>query len=349
MTSNVVFDYFKEVLFYFVLRMVIRTPYDLFFIFITYVVTITVYLWKAQWEFFVHGKHRYDMGVIRMVGIENTYGGPNSLAITIIAAIPFGLLVWRYRHYFSATWSMAQQKWFKKGLLLFFILTFSSVFLTNSRSGVVSLVFLFILEIFSKKKFGKILLSFVVVVLVGLIGWQFLPEENRGRIRTIWAPEEGPVNAQASAEGRLAGFKAGLEMFGRYPVTGVGVGRFIGYRVEHLDGIWENAHNLIGQLLGDTGLIGMMAFTGMLIVIFFNCRQVKYKIRKAREPSLLILHEVAHALTVSTLLLLFIGLFGHNYLRNNWIWIIAFSGHCLNFSKTFSNSKSDYFKNSFKN
>jgi len=84
------------------------------------------------------------------------------------------------------------------------------------------------------------------VLAVGLIlatAWVVLPDEQRNRIRTIW---DASINESAtgSAEGRMAGFKAGIAMFLRYPILGVGPGCFIEYRVEHLDGVNLVSHKL---------------------------------------------------------------------------------------------------------
>ena len=44
-------------------------------------------------------------------------------------------------------------------------------------------------------------------------------------------------------------FYAGLGMFSRYPMVGIGPGNFVAYRVKNLDGIPLEAHNLAGQIM----------------------------------------------------------------------------------------------------
>src|SRR5207244_897500 len=100
-------------------------------------------------------------------------------------------------------------------------------------------------------------------------------EDSRNRLRTVWDPDAGPANATTSAYGRVEGLRAGLAMIQRYPLTGVGIGNFIPYRVAHLDGVSLLAHNLAGQTLGETGLLGAAAFTGMVLVTLRNCRRIR--------------------------------------------------------------------------
>jgi O-antigen ligase len=316
--------YLALILFYLVLLMVIRSPYTLTFTVAFYIFVMTLYLGKSQWEFWVHGQHRYDMGVVRLVGIESSYGGPNALAMSIVVSMPFALFLWRHRKEFVASWP---GKWAKRYFLLlkvYGVLALCSLVMTNSRSGIVSFVFFLMLLFVSKrglfKKIGYVLLGIILLTVV----WQVLPEENKGRIRTIWAPEEGPANAQVSADGRVEGFKAGMEMFYRHPATGVGLGNFVEYRVNNLDGIALQPHNLAGQILGELGLVGAISFLFMVFAILGSCRRMKQMAKAGmKDPDFWV--DFATACRNSVLLLFFTGLFGHNMLRYNWLWAAAFA------------------------
>ncbi len=318
------YKYLVLCVFYFILLLAIRNPYDLMFIIICYIVTMATYLAKSQWEFFIHGHHRYDMGVIRMVGIESTFGGPNNLAMSIVVSLPMALFLWLYRKELSLRWPAFEQKWFPRFLLFYFILAVSSIVLTNSRSGMVAFVFFVILSIFRRKgigkKFGYMFLGVFILAAI----WLMMPEENKGRIRTVWAPETGPANAQTSAEGRIEGYKAGMTMLNRFPITGVGIGNFNMYRMRYIDGIDLEAHNLFGQLLGETGIIGGLTFLFMIIVLLRNCKRVRVMAKSQSDQFLSLLADLAIAIRNSIFLLTFLGLFGHNLFRFNWLWLVAF-------------------------
>ena len=84
--------------------------------------------------------------------------------------------------------------------------------------------------------------------------WIVAPQQQKDRLRTLWDPTSGPSNAHASADGRWEGFVAAMHMFEREPLFGIGVGNFVDYRVSFLDGVPKVAHNLPGEILGETRL-----------------------------------------------------------------------------------------------
>jgi O-antigen ligase len=320
-------EYRNLVIFYFILHFVIRTAYDLVFMIISYVATMALYLMKAEWEFFMHGQNRYDMGVIRMIGIENTFGGPNDVAMSVVVSMPFLIFLWLNRRAISQLWPKFWQKWFGKIIVICAILSFSAVILTNSRSGMAGTILFVALSAFRGKgffkKLGYILLGVALLVMI----WQFVPEENKNRFRTIWDSDAGPQSATASAEGRIEGFYAGLEMFKRFPLTGVGIGNFIEYRYNYVDGVGLRSHNLIGQLLGETGLLGAIAFIIMIGTIFINTYIANKLARDNWQESFKIFVNINTAIRISIILLFFLGMFGHNLFRFNWLWLAAFADH----------------------
>jgi O-antigen ligase len=319
------------VAFFFVLRLVIRTPYELVFLATCYIFAMAVYLLKAQWEYFRYGRHDYTMGVTRLIGIEASQGGPNALAISVIISLPIWLFLVMSRKEFTASWPPFWRKLFAPGLAAYLALAISSMILTRSRTGFVTfVVFLGLVALRMRGVERKILAGLAGLVVLSAL-WFVVSEEARNRIRTIWDPEAGPANAYASALGRVEGFRAGLEMFNRNPFTGVGPGNFIPYRVANVDGVPLEAHNLIGQVLGETGICGAMAFVFMVAVTLFNCRRAS-KLSYAGLHSQGITNRFAMACRDTILLLLFEGLFDHNMTRFNWLWVAAFVSVALRFA-----------------
>lgn len=324
------YEYATIVMFFFVLLSVVRSSYELVFLVIAYIGTMTMYLGKSLWEYFVHGQHRYDQGVVRLVGIEDTFGGPNNLAMSIVASLPFLLFLWKFRTDISRDWPDFWQRWFIRGLKLYAVIAITSIVLTNSRSGMLGLVIFVIFAVpqmgFSgKKHLGKIFLGVLGGAVILTLIWFLMPKENQDRFRSIWDPDYAPTSAQASAEGRESGFWAGMEMFRHFPVTGVGLGNFIDYRLSQGDGVPLNAHNLAGQVLGETGSLGGAAFLVMLTPVFLNARKLRQLARKRTNRTIHMLSALGGAIQGSLWLLLFEGLFGHNLLRFNWLWLAAFA------------------------
>lgn len=319
------YQYLTIVIFYFVLITVIRNPYELIFLQTCYIVIMAVYLAKSQWEYFVNQARRYDMGVHRMWGIENTYGYPNALAQSIILSLPILLFLWSMRTEISCEWPNFWRKWLPRFLIIYFVLAVSSIIMTNSRIGMCSFIFFAFLVAFRGKGIGKKLVCIVLAVTMLGIFWQVMPKQKKDRFRTLWDTEAGPESAQTSADGRIEGLKAGITMFKRFPLTGVGLGNFNSYRARHVDGSHLSPHNLLGEVLGKTGLLGATSFLLLIFITLFNCRKVRVIAKSCSHPTAKVLSSMALAFRDSMLLLMLAGVTSHNLLRFNWLWIAAFA------------------------
>ncbi len=322
-----VYLYLTLVVFYVVLVSVVRTPYELVFMVTCYVVTMAVYLAKAQWEFFFNSSvWSYDHGrMTRMIGIEKTFGDPNYLAEAIVVSLPMLLFLFRVRRQFTATWSKGWRLCFVCGLAGYLFLALTSLVYTNSRAGIATLVVFVVLVALRGGGWARKASYLCAMALLLLCAWFVLPAEHKDRFRTLWNPEAGPEYARRSTEGRVQGFLAGIEMFRRFPVTGVGTGNFIPYRMKCVDGGDHAAHSLPGQLLGETGLLGGVCFMFLIGATFLNCGRVKQMTRGAALPALNVLDELCFAIRTSLLLLMVEGLALHNVYRFNYLWLAAFS------------------------
>ena len=129
--------------------------------------------------------------------------------------------------------------------------------------------------------------------------------------------------------GRVEGLLAGIEMFKAYPVTGIGIGNFIPYRMGHLDRVSLEAHNIVGQVLGETGLLGAATFCAVVSIMLLNCYRIRRLSRQSPSKTADILSGFAFACQNAIFLLMIEGMFFHNLLRFNWLWLAAFSGLAL--------------------
>jgi len=324
--------YVTLIVFYFVLVLVIRTPYELLFMVTCYIVAMEIYLAKSQWEFFVNDRHDFKMGVRRLIGVEETFGDPNAVAMSIAVSLPILWYLFSIRKTLTAQWPSMWRRLFPVALGVYLFLAISSIVLTRSRSGMLTgAIFVGILAFRSNSWRKKILAALGGVVFLALL-WFTMSDEARNRLRTVWDPDAGPANATTSAHGRVEGLHAGLAMAQKYPLAGVGMGNFIPYRVAHLDGVGLLAHNLPGQVLGEAGLLGFAAFFFMVFVMCWNCRKIRRLCSGSAEPLPVVLSGFAVACENSILLLLFEGLSLHNMNRFNWLWLAAFSSHALLFA-----------------
>jgi len=327
------YDYIALVLLYFALVSVIRTPYQLLFFATCYIVVMAAYLGKAEYEYFVHGAKDHTMGVSRLIGIETSYGHPNGVAASTVLSLPILYCLWKVRKPFTETWPRICRIWFPRCLVLYFLLATTAVILTNSRSGMLGFAgFVFLTAITGRKLRGKVI-GFVAAAILLAATWMTMPEESKNRLRTVWDPSAGPSSAYASGMGRIEGMKAGFEIFQRFPIAGVGLGNFLPYRVAEVDGTALDAHSLVGQMLGETGLMGAGAFLLLLVAVFANWRRTVALANRNSNVTLQLLSRLADACRNAVLLLLFFGLFSHNMTRFNWLCLAAFALLCRVFAE----------------
>jgi O-antigen ligase len=326
---DALYKYATLVVFYFVLTCVVRTPAELCFMLTSFVVAMGVYLTKAQWEYFVHGSGFYTMGVRRLIGIEYTFGGPNDLAGSIVLSLPVVWYLFTVRRAYTGHWPRLIRWTWIAGLGAYLTVATSSIILTNSRSGMVAFaLWVLMVGMRGSRWMTKAKHAVLGLVALGLL-WFVLPGDTQDRLKTIIDPKSGRRDARESAEGRWQGFLAGVEMFRREPITGVGVGNFVPYRKAWVDGVPLEAHNLIGQLVGEMGIVGVVTFVVLLAAIWRNCRRTLALSKVLPSESMDVLLRLALACRETLVLLFFLGLFGHNLLRFNWLWILAFSGTAL--------------------
>lgn len=329
---DTIYIYITLIIFYFVLLKVIDNPYELVFMAISYILAMGLYLGKSLWEYFIHGAGEWEMGVYRLTGINITHGDPNSVAPSILYSLPILVFLFNTRHMITCEWPTFWQKLFTKGLLIYTVIALASLILTRSRGGFVGLVFFVVLLALHKKGIIKKFARFIGLLALCLFGFMLLPSDIQDRYRTLWAEDAGPKNAYQSASGRWEGFIAGVEMWKHNPLTGVGPGNFASYHQLYLKGPATQAHNLIGQTLGETGLLGISGFFIMIVVVWLNYKQTQKLTSNNRDPTQIVLSRFTMACRDIILLLLFSGLHGHNLYRFNWLWVAAFCSLALNFA-----------------
>ncbi len=306
------YDYFKIVVFYVLVVLTVRNEEDLQKFIMAYLAVMFVYVGKSAWEFFIHDRYIWRMGIRRMVGVDLTYGDPNAFAASIAYSLPFLWAMIRLGH---------PSRWVRKSLWAYGILGIVCIIFTGSRSGMVTcLFFLLLLWWESSKKFAGSLMLIGVLAL----GWNYMPDDLQGRFLSIFVEGVGPAaeSAEASAEGRIAGLKQGIRLFKENPLLGVGPNNF---KLTWKDK--TNPHNLYGQALGELGGLGFLAFGGLVWCIY----RTQKKNRKIIDEQLgdhsgendQLLRYTAIASMQAILLLLFNGNFGHNLYRYNWLWIGA--------------------------
>jgi len=306
MGQKVVEDYAKVATFFILLTSVLRDERDLRFITAAFLICMALYMGHSLREY-GNGRHEWRMGTARMVGVDKTYSDPNTFAASIVYSLPM-LMPW---------WLDAPTKRTRVLVLGYLGLAVTCILLTGSRTALAVTTTLGTLGMFGIAR-HKVRLALILVV-VGLIAWSLLPEDRRMRFQTILDPSVGPANAQLSAENRQVFYREAVKVWQANPVFGVGPGAFGDYM-----GHGQQAHTLYGQLIAETGTLGVLAFLAIISGIYLNYGEAK-RISKQRDPAeSRFPHYVCLAVALTVPLLLAMGFGGHNAYRYTWLWYGAF-------------------------
>jgi O-antigen ligase len=316
--ADVVENYFKVIVFYVLVITTVRDERSLRLLVLLFLGAVGLYMAHSILEF-INGKYQWRQGIRRMIGVDVTFSDPNAFASTLLYTLPMLLPFWK-----------EQPRRLPRFLMIGYALACCGcILLTGSRAGFIGLgLFVAItLVAYAKRKGQMILLGGVA----GLAGFAVLavalPGELQDRYLTIVDSSRGPVNAQVSASGRLAGLEHGFRVWQQSPLLGFGPASF-----QYSTGRHGGAHNLYGQVLADLGVMGALSL--LLLVICFARNWAESRRRAARQcaasPTFATL--VSHAIGINLVLLLVMGWAGHNLYRYNWQWFAAFGAialHCL--------------------
>ena len=327
-------EYLKFTVFYFMIILCVRDEKDFRFIVLAFIGVMFFYVGKSAWEFFVNGRHTYRMEMARMIGIDLTYGDPNSFAATICYSLPVFWAMIRFQF---------KNKWLRFALWSYGLLALVSIVMTGSRSGMVTAIFFFIIVLLttSRKFIGIILIAAMLIV-----AWHVMPDVLQTRFLSTFYQDVGPESAQQSASGRMHGFLHGVEIFLQNPVLGVGPGN---YPLS-----WDSrmySHNLYGQILGELGILGVTSFLFFILILFYCnikiCKKFKYIFNFSNcnnnlsvddkiiftnmHRSLFFYYLIAQSILFTLMLMFFKGWSDHNLYRYTWLWLAALTvlGHHL--------------------
>ena len=247
------------------------------------------------------------MGITRAVGLagaEGAYSDPNSVANSLVLGIPFFFFLIKY---YKST--------LVKILLVSSLgITFWTIIITGSRGGMVGVILVAMLLAYTTK-YRTISIVGAFAMLAIFIA--FMPSQDRERFATIFKIyEKDNTGAAESAQGRIDGLVKGFVFMTQKPIFGCGIGSFK-WENRHQYGIWLDAHNLLGKLMGELGIMGLLTFGFFLYVLFKTIQMLKYLYHKYKweynfERALI------DAVLYSLIMLLFQGLIGHNLFRFNW-------------------------------
>jgi len=322
----------KAVVLFFLISQLVDSPKRLFVLLAVFALG---HLWMAGESIRLYYSAGYDymrMGIVRATTSSVSRGDPNSLAASLLLAVCFGVYTLRSRA--GVFWR----------LLWFCVICASGfvVILTGSRAAMFGALFM-LLYVWLRSRRKLVVAACAVTIVAGV--WLAMPLQYKDRFMTTFDFKRNPSAAE-SAQGRITGLKVGAQMFLDRPLLGFGIGNFsVAHAMRYSPPdyqSWLQAHNLVAQVAGETGLLGMMAFAGFVIAAMRLAGRLSAPPRPAPRvgpdggvasranppPSTAapltgsddasFVASVARASLASFWLLLFLGLFSHNAMRFNW-------------------------------
>jgi O-antigen ligase len=199
--------------------------------------------------------------VFRAAGLA---GDPNELALVMVTAMPVS----------ACMIGIVRGKPLKALFIATTLALVAANLVTLSRTGLVVMVVVLLLIAFHEKgrPWVKVAVVLFIVVLPFVVPAQFLR-------RITLALLVGDYSAYL----RSSAMAAGLRMFAENPITGVGLGAYLGKSIQYGDLLFPLvAHNMYLHVLAETGILG---FSALLFVIGSSFHNMRLAERAAAEGS----------------------------------------------------------------
>lgn len=313
--DNAVYLFIKVLFLYAMLLPALSCEQDLK-IFVWGFVLMFAYLAYEPFYGFITGtggsQHMYGTNYISEAGI---LAGHVALANNMNQMIPIAFFL-----------AMSVRKKRSKILAIIPLLIFIVVLVgSGSRGGVVGFfVFCSLVVFFSENRRRNAVVVGMAVVLLFAVSSTITSTASR-------------INRDQT-EGRLSGITHGIGILSKGNILGVGPGCFLFARGKYFHFTME-AHNIYGQMIGDLGIPGTVAWFFLVRQIFLNIIASKQKLKSlSRENDFL--YKLAMGLQISLIVRLFISLGSHGLYFFYWYVIAALSIAVLKLTETMYENES---------
>ncbi len=227
--------------------------------------------------------------------VQGAVGGifrnPNDLALNMVAVLPLALLIALHGR------TRARRAIAAVGALLMV----GTVIVSHSRSGSVGLAAMtLILAVYLLRRRPGLVFAGVLLLALSL---PLAPESYWQRLSSI---TDASRDDTGSREARRVLLREGFAAFVANPLTGVGAGQFKNYAPEGREEAWRETHNVLLQVAAELGILGLLAFTFLIVRAAMTGRQVKHLLARAAKHSAVTREEAArldaHAAAMSAAL-----------------------------------------------
>lgn len=244
----------------------------------------------------------------RLAGAPSDIINPNELGFVIVTMLPF-------IHYLLLPKGVISKLLY----LLLAVALLWAMLLTMSRGAILALLII-AWVIFKESKNKSILIVFALILVV--IGWSQLSDFHKDRyISLVDSDTQGASTKQGRINGMLEEFKLGFER----PVVGHGVGTTPEIKY-HKAGGRQASHNMYGELLMETGIIGFILFFRFILAMRKSLMEIKAKFAEKESKEYHFFEQLNKAMVA---VFLMYAVYSLNYYGVSQYYWYLFGGLCV--------------------
>jgi len=323
-------NYWKLIVLYFLILFAIKDLKDFYVLSAGIVMIVLVYQIHSWLDFVRGGSYVYQQGVKRIVGIWTSgLGAPNYFGMLAMLSLPFA--------YF---WFQLTDSRITRLILLgHFAISFLTIVFSGTRGALLGAIVFVMLNMRNIKRI--ITVSVLVAVLLG-VTFVILPDHLRYRYFGVVMSEQAAARqdenaeeiSEMSAKSRIEGLVDGYKLAKLKPFTGFGPASSARARNlvnPSLKFIYEDylqLHNLYGQILAESGFVGMAIFMSIVFVFFIQLRKLKEE-----SEAYPFLEQFKFLVQNFMMLMLFYGMISHTLYRYYWFIVFAMHGALISIVK----------------
>ncbi|MBZ0299574.1 MAG: O-antigen ligase family protein [Anaerolineae bacterium] len=243
-----------------------------------------------------------EVGQLIYERVDGSLGDANTTASIYLFVMPF-LIVFLRSDQFSRIW--------KAGILLIFLLLILGIGATVSRSGVVSLALLALLQLLELQKptsrLKYVIISLVVIILI----YPLVPLDNISyRFSLLSSGDLG---------GRAWIYRDAIDLFTASPLIGGGLGTHVGEVV-------ISSHNAFLSVAIALGLAGLIPFIALWVLTWFQLSRAKQEARTRGNAEMM---AYASAARIGLVIFLFFSFTMSTELQR-MLWLYFALGEIIN-------------------
>lgn len=302
-TNSLEFDFkFLEIVLYHLLLVAMLTSEERIRKYLLLYTALFAWIGASSLYDYHIGVRIFTQHIDRAEGLTSAGGDPNTMAISMVLAMPWAFILIRN----------SPSKWIKLYGAGVFAIYLATIIDTGSRTAFLAFVLLLLLMVFQKRQNLKFLP--LVVVAMPLL-WMVIPQEYKLRYETVTNRDQ-----DESYTNRLLSWQGGVKMFLHNPITGIGPDDYTEANgMQYWPGSprhWLNAHSLYFKLIGELGALGFFTFFSYLVsVLRMNWHLARRFKKELLDP---IVRQFPYGCNLCIYLLLFTGYSAHNTYRSAW-------------------------------